>query len=70
MKSIKETIYLHRNKEKNWELEDRCEELHFETKTIPYIGYEITVEIEIFENGHNRVLSINGIDISEKNIQI
>lgn len=70
MKSIKETICFHRGKEENWGLEDRAKALGFSTERIPYIGYETEIEIEVFEDGTNKVLSINGIDVSDKGISI
>lgn len=70
MKSFKETIYFHREKSENWELEDKAKELDFVTNRIPYIGNETEIEIEIFEDGTNKVLSINGIDVSDKGISI
>ena len=65
MKSFTETIYLHREKSENWETEDKAKELGFDTQRIPYIGYEIEVELEIFADGTNKVLSINGVPINE-----
>jgi hypothetical protein len=70
MKSIKETIYFHREKSENWELEAKAEELGFVAERIPYIGYETEIEIEIFEDGTNKVLSLNRIDVSDKGISI
>lgn len=70
MKSFKETIYFHREKSENWELEDKAEEFGFASNRIPYIGNETEIEIEIFEDGTNKVLSINGIDVSDKGISI
>lgn len=70
MKSMKETIYFHREKAENWELEDKATAAGFSTERIPYIGYETEIEIEIFEDGTNKVLSINGIDVSDRGITI
>lgn len=70
MKSFKEKIYIHREKHKNWGLEYKAKELGFDTKYIPYFGYEIEIEIEVFENGRNKVLSIMGKDVTDKDISI
>ena len=70
MRSFKETISFSREKHENWGMEDRCKELGFNSEPIPYIGYETMMEIEVFEDGTNKVLSINGIDVSEKNISV
>ena len=65
MKSFTKTIYLHREKSENLETEDKAKELGFHTEKIPYIGYEIKIELEIFEDGTNKVLSINNVPIKE-----
>lgn len=70
MKSITEDIYLHREKEDNWELEEKLEKIHFNTDNILYLGYEIKIKVELMEDGTNRVLEFEGVDISDKNISI
>lgn len=70
MKSIKEDIYFNREKEDNWELEKKLEKKHFNTDNILYLGYEIQVKVELMEDGTNRVLEFEGVDISDKNISI
>lgn len=70
MQSIKEEIYFHREKEDNWELEEKLKKEHFNTDNILYLGYEIKVKVELMEDGTNRVLEFEGVDISDKNISI
>lgn len=70
MKSIKEDIYFNREKEDNWELEKKLEKKHFNTDDILYLGYEIQIKVELMEDGTNRVLEFEGVDISDKNISI
>lgn len=70
MKSIKEDVYFHREKEDNWELEEKLEKEHFNTDNILYLGYEIRIKVELMEDGTNRVLEFEGVDISDKNISI
>lgn len=70
MKSIKEDIYFNREKEDNWELEKKLEKKHFNTDNILYLGYEIQIKVELMEDGTNRVLEFEGVDISDKNISI
>lgn len=70
MKSIKQKIYFHREKEDNWDLEEKLEKKKFNTDNILYLGSEITVEVELFEDGTNKVISFEGIDVSDKNISI
>ena len=64
------TIYFHREKSENREIKDMANRFGFATERIPYIGNETEIEIKIFKDGTNKVLSINGIDVSDKNISI
>lgn len=70
MKSIKQTIYFHREKEDNYEVYDTMEANHFKTDNIMWLGSEVAMEVELFEDGSNKVLSINGKGISKLNISI
>lgn len=70
LKSIKQKIYFHREEEDNWDLEEKLEKKKFNTDNILYLGSEITVEVELFEDGTNKVISFEGIDVSDKNISI
>jgi hypothetical protein len=71
MTSFIENIYVHRDKEDNWELESKAEDLGFKnTDKLVYTGYEVCFKTEFFEDGTNKVLSIDGIDVSDKNISI
>ena len=70
MKSITEKIYFHREKEDNWDLEKKLEKKKFNTENIPWLGLEIEVKIELFEDGTNKVISLQGVDVSDKNISI
>ena len=70
MKSIKQKIYFHREKEDNWDLEEKLEKKKFNTDNILYLGSEIEVEVELFEDGTNKVISFEGIEVYDKNISI
>lgn len=70
MKSIVKRIYFNRDKEDNWELEKELKNKKFNTENILYLGYEICMRVELFEDGTNRVLSIDGVNVSDKNIGI
>lgn len=70
MDSIKKRIYLHREKEDNYSLHLDLKEKGFNTENIDYLGYEIELGIEFFKDGTNRVISIEGIDVSDKDISI
>lgn len=71
MESFKQKIYFNREKEDNWEISDIAEDKGFMgASDLCYLGYEVEMEVEIFENSSNKVLSINGVDISSLNISI
>lgn len=71
MKSFKTTIYFHRDKDENWDLEAMfMEHFNAECRDILYTGYEIAMEIEVFENGRVKLLSVEGIDVSKENVEI
>lgn len=70
MKSIKEKIYFHREKEDNWDLESKLKEKHFNAENILYLGAEVECKVDLFEDGTNKLLELNGVDISDKNISI
>lgn len=63
--------YLHGGKEENWQI---GKELSLSEDTIlnqfRFTGYEVSFELEVNEDGTNTVLQINGIDVSEKGINI
>jgi len=71
MKSFKKKIYFHREKEENWDIEKKGKKLRFEkSEDLVYLGYEIGMKVEIFEDITTKVLEINGIDVSDKDIFI
>lgn len=65
-----ENIYFHREKEENWGLEAKATRLGFKTPhDIGYLGSEVEMKVEITAN-HTKVLEIQGIDVSDKDIFI
>lgn len=71
MKSFKGRISLHREKEDNWNLRKKANDLGFyNTENLRYLGNEVEITIEVFENGSAKVLEVKGIDVSDKNITI
>lgn len=73
MASIIDTIYLHREKEENWELEEQAELLGWgNSRDMVYIGSEIAMKVEITNNNaiNTKVLELNGVDVSDKEIYI
>ena len=71
MKSFKTKIFIHRDTENNWNIISNAERLNFQNPDyLKYLGYEVYFEVEIFEDGTNKVLSINNIDVSNLNINI
>lgn len=73
MKTILCTLYFNREKEDNWDLEEVAESLGWKnSKDIVYVGREINVKVEISNIDHiaTKVIEINGVDVSDKNIYI
>ena len=71
MRSFVEVIDFHRDKEDNWEIEEKAERLGFKnSEDLLYLGYDVDMKVEIDEDGNNIVLEINGIDVSDKYITI
>lgn len=62
--------YLHASKEDNWD-EGKSLKLSEEAlKEFEYTGYEVHFYLQVNEDGTNKVLEINDIDVSDKNIRI
>lgn len=71
MKTFIETIYFHREKEDNWEFCDIAEEKGFKNPDdMVWVGSEVEMKVEISESNKHKVLEINGIDISDKEVFI
>lgn len=70
MRSIQENISFNREKEDNLDLESKLKKKNFNTEQILYLGYDINMKVELMEDGTNRVLELEGVDISDKNISI
>jgi hypothetical protein len=71
MKSFKTTIYFNRDKESNYEIVNQAKELGFKNAgDLRFLGYEIEVDIEIFEDLSVKALNIDGTDVSEFGIYI
>lgn len=69
--SFKKTIYFHMEKgEQIWELENQAKSKGFNSERLRYLGYEVEMVVEIFEDGTNKVISIQGVDVSDKEIKI
>lgn len=70
-KSFIAEIGLYREKEDNWDLEEQAEELGFSNpRDIVYLGHEVIMEVEVREDLAHKVLKINGVDVSDKDITI
>ena len=73
MAKIVHKMYLHRTKDDNYELEKQAAMLGWaNSKDILYVGSEISMDIELTNECDikTKVLMINGIDVSDKNIYI
>ena len=57
MRSFVEIIDFHRDKEDNWEIEEKAESLGFKnSEDLLYLGYDVDMKVEIDEDGNNIVL--------------
>lgn len=71
MKSFKTEIYFHREKEENWNICSEAEVMGFKNSDdLVYLGYEVGFEVEVSEELSHKVLKINDIDVSDKEIYI
>lgn len=71
MKKFKEQIYLHRSKEENWSIVDKAKEIGFEKPDdLVWLSTEVGLEVEVCEDGKHKVLTINGVNVEDKNIII
>ena len=71
MKSFIQKVYFNRSKEENWDIESRAEKEEFKNSSdMVYLGYEVEMDVEVRDDLQHKVLKINGIDVSDKNITI
>jgi len=69
--SFKEVIYFHREKEDNWEIEEKFTETFSEDgRNMVYLGSEVKMEVEIFKDKTAKILSVNDVDVSKKEIYL
>lgn len=70
MKQFNETIYFHRDRDDNRTIREKAESLKFKNSDdLRYLGSEVEFKVLITEE-NNKVLEINGIDVSDKDIFI
>lgn len=68
---MKQKIYLHRDKEENYDLVKKAKKNGIQNAdNLLYTGYEIELEVEISKDGVVNVLKINNTDISDKGVKI
>lgn len=71
MKSFTTTLGFNREKEENWDIEEKAQKKGFSnTRDLLYLGYDVDMKVKVFEDGSHKVLSINGKDVSSLGIQI
>lgn len=70
MKSFKKKVYFHREKEENWDIEEESISRGFDTENILWLGSDVEMTVEIREDGRNKVLSVQGKDVSNLDIFI
>lgn len=72
---IIEDIYFHREKEDNWDLEEKANNMGFRNpESMLYVGYEVDIKVEITENAKGdivtKIIELEGVDVSDKDIFI
>lgn len=70
MKSFKKKVYFHREKEENWDIEKESISRGFDAENILRLGSDVEMTVEIREDGTNKVLSVQGKDVSNLDIFI
>lgn len=73
MKQFKENISAWRDSESNWDIQDQAEELGFcvdAIRNLKYLGSDINMDVLISDDGSTRLLTIGGVDVSDKEIFI
>lgn len=70
MESFKKKVYFHREKEENWDIEEESIYRGFDAENILWLGSEVEMTVEIREDGTNKVLSVQGKDVSNLDIFI
>lgn len=70
MKSFKKKVYSHREKEENWDIEEESISRGFDAENILRLGSDVEMTVEIREDGTNKVLSVQGKDVSNLDIFI
>lgn len=71
VKSFEEDIYFHREKEDNWEIQDKAEELGFRKPSdLRWLGSELEMRVVVSEDSKHKVVAVNGVDVSDKEIYI
>lgn len=69
-KKFEEKIYCHREKEDNWDIIRKAEDLGFKKPDdLRWLGSEIELDVEVGEET-TKVLKLNGVDVSDKDIYI
>ena len=58
--------------DQNWIIETQAKRKKFNIEQLHFLGlgYELEMEIEIYKDGTNKVISIMGVDVSDKIISI
>jgi hypothetical protein len=64
MKQLITTIYFHRDKDENSELQELAAAQGIKREDLLFVGYEIEMKIEITES-HIKILEIDGVPIEK-----
>ena len=75
-KVLKTKVYFNRDKEENWDIEEKILKKGFSSDfahNALYIGYEVEMSVQIMKCGDEmriKVLKIDKVDVSDKEIYI
>lgn len=68
---FKDKLYFNRSKEDNWDYEEKLVEFGIDKKRardIVYLGYEVEIEVEFYDDLSVKVVGFEGKDILDKEI--
>ena len=71
VKSFEEVIHFHREKEDNWEIQGKAKRKGFkDVDDLRYLGEEISLRVAVSEDMKHKIIEVNGVDVSDKNIYL
>lgn len=71
VKSFEEDICFYRSREDNWDIQDTAEEVGFKNVgDLRYLGEELSIRVIVSENMEHKIIEVNGVDVSDKEIYL